>query len=76
MSRAAATIQAEIDLVRAEAANAAASVRTDKGSVDWRTEDQRQKALRALEAELGAVQYLAGTTPPIRQIRLYSSKGL
>lgn len=79
MARSIATIQADIDAVRAEAAESESSVQfAEAGSsrgFTRRDETQRQKALAALEAELAAAQ-VASSTRAVRQIRLFSSKGL
>jgi hypothetical protein len=74
MARAIATIQADIDAVRAEAAKAESSVQFAGRGITRRDETQRQKALAALEAELAAAQ-VASSTRAVRQIRLFSNKG-
>ena len=75
MARSIATIQADIDAVRAEAASTESSVHFGDRGFTRRDESQRQKALAALEAELAAAQ-VASTGRAIRQVRLFSSKGL
>lgn len=75
MARSIATIQADIDAVRAEAATAESSVHFGDRGFTRRDETQRQKALQALEAELAAAK-IASSSRAVRQIRLSSNKGL
>ena len=76
MARTIDQIQADIDAVSAEAATQAREQHWgDRGQTN-RSEDDRQKALRALRAEMDVAQAAAGSGTRTRQLRCYSTKGL
>ncbi|MEN6532182.1 MAG: hypothetical protein ABFD89_00870 [Bryobacteraceae bacterium] len=76
MGRSVSTIQADIDAVHAEAAKAESSAHIGDRGFTRRDEAQRQKALAALESEMAAACAATSSTRAVRQIRLFSNKGL
>jgi hypothetical protein len=67
-----AELEARLEALKAQRDSAVARVSYDGRSVEYRGTVEIARAIADLERELQAVQ---GTTP-VRQIRIYTSKGL
>lgn len=71
MARTAATVQAEIDALRAAMAKGVVRVRHGESDVTYAGPAEMQRVLDSLLAELAAL-----ADAPIRQVRFKTSKGL
>lgn len=71
MARSAATIQTEIDTLRAQMAKGILRVRHGETDITYASMGEMATAIDRLLAELNSVQ-----TYPVRQVRFQTSKGL
>ena len=67
-----AELEARLEALKAQRDSAVARVSYDGRSVEYRGSSEIARAIAELERELQALQ---GTTP-VRQLRIYTSKGL
>jgi hypothetical protein len=67
-----AELEARLEALRAQRDSAVARVSYDGRSVEYRGTAEISSAIAELERELSALQ----GKPPVRQIRIYTSKGL
>ena len=67
-----AELEARLDALKAQRDSAVARVSYDGRSVEYRGTAEISSAIAELERELSALQ----GKPPVRQIRVYTSKGL
>ena len=67
-----AELEARLDALKAQRDSAVARVSYDGRSVEYRGTAEISSAIAELERELSALQ----GKPPVRQIRIYTSKGL